>query len=185
MILTVAELRLLVTSSLEEPALQILLDAEEAAIIAAVGGTGEVTEHIQTNGYHRLVLGRPAGTIASLTEYIGGVATVLSTNDYRADGYVLARLGRGTNPSWRWAPHVMVVYTPTADMADWKRVQLLLIKLDLDYQPGVTAETIGTWSTQTSNNSVWHYDLERATILASLSGSGRMVITGDDEWMTA
>ena len=183
MILTVAELRLLVTSSLEEPALQILLDAEEAAIIAAVGGTGEATEHIQTSGYHRLVLGRPAGTIASVTEYIGGVATVLSTNDYRADGYVLARLGRGTNPSWRWAPHVMVVYTPTADMADWKRVQAELVRLDLSRNPGVNAETIGTWSVTYAGPDT--NDQERAAILASLSGSGRMVITGDDEWMTA
>lgn len=181
-ILTVADLRTLLTSSLEDDALQILLDAEEAAIVAAAGATGEVTEHISTGGYHRLVLDRPAGAIASVTEYIGGVATVLAADDYRAEGYVLTRLGNGTNQSWRWAPHVVVVHTPTAGTAEWQRVQLLLVKLDLDYQPGVTSETIGTWAVTKAANSVWNYDLERANILASLGVGGRMTIVADDEW---
>lgn len=178
--LSVTQLRQFITSSLGDEALQILLNAEAAAIIAAAGATGEVTEHIQTGYYHRIVLDRPAGTIASVTEYNGGVPTVLETDDYRAEGYVLTRTGRGTNPSWRWAPHVVVVHTPTVDTAEWQRVQVDLVRLDLSRNPGVTAETIGTWSVTYAGPTA--NDDERAAILASLGVGGRMTIVADDEW---
>ncbi|HEY5275074.1 MAG TPA: hypothetical protein VIK38_00810 [Coriobacteriia bacterium] len=179
-ILTVAQLRTFITTPLEDPALQILLDAEEAAIIAEAGATGEVTEYLQGAWNHRLVLDHLAGTIARVTEHWGGTETVLSTDDYRAEGYVLSRLGNGTNQSWRWAPHVVVVHTPTTDTAEWDRVQVDLVRLDLSRNPGITAETIGTWSTSYAAPTA--IDEERAAILASLGGGGRMTIVADDEW---
>lgn len=178
-ILTVAQLRSLVTSSLGDPALQILLDAEEAAIVAAAGGASEVTEYILTGWRHRLVLDQLAGSIASVTEYNGGVATVLAADDYRAEGYVLTRTGRGTNPSWRWASAVAVVHTPNVDNGEWERVQLDLVRLDLSRNPGVTQEQIGTWSVTYAGPTA--VDDERTAILTSLGMGGRMVIVADDE----
>ncbi len=185
-LLTVAQFREHVTTTLSDSALQTLLDASEAAIVAAVGATGEVTEYLSAHAFygdalHRITVARQIGTIASVTEYSGSVATVLDATDYRASGYVLSRLPHGTHSQWAWSHRVAVVYTPADDTSERERVQLELVKLDLNAQPGLAAQSVEGFGETYNSNSVMNYEIERALILATLGGSGGgMVVVGDE-----
>ena len=181
MLLTVDQFREHVTTSLPDAALQTLLNAAEAAILEVVGEPGEVTEYITarpTNdgyapwgispGYRRISVARP-------------IASVTSVTDYRASGYVLQRIPDGTHPRWQWGQRVVVVYTPGDETADRERVQIELVRLDLNAQPGIALETIGTWEERYSGAGLLNYSAERADLLASLgsAASGGMVVVGE------
>jgi hypothetical protein len=176
--LTVTQLRQFVTSSLEDAPLQTLLDAAATAIVGVAGATGEITEHVSAwdGFYHRITVARPIAAITSVTEYAGGVETILAADDYRADGYVLTRLGYGTNPRWWfWGRHVVVVYTPADDTAERQRVQMELVKLDLNWKPGLTVQGVEGFTEQYAAT----YEQSRADILGTLGGaSGGMVVVG-------
>jgi hypothetical protein len=182
-LLTVDQLRTFVASGLPDSALQTLLNAAEQAIVALAGATGDVTEYLSAqqfygDGLHRITVARPIGTITSVTEHSGGVATMLDATDYRASGYVLSRLPNGTHPQWAWAHRVTVVYTPADDTSERERVQVELVKLDLSWAPGLVQQQIGTWSE--SYALPGSYEAERAAILATLGGSGSgMVVVGE------
>lgn len=167
MILTVADLRTFVTSALPDAALQTLLDAAEAAIVGVAGATGEVTEYV-AGGYSRIVVGRQIGTLTSITED----DVLLAATDYRGSGYVLTRLDDAGNPR-PWGTAVTVVYTPADDTAERQRVQLELVKLDLNYRPGLIAQSVEGFAEQYAAT----YEQSRADILDTLSpGSGMVVI---------
>jgi hypothetical protein len=171
MLLTVAELREHVTSTLPDAALQRLLDASEAAIVEIVGATGEITEHIHGYGLHRIVVARPIETVSSVTED----HIVLAADDYRASGYVVTRTGHGTNPSWIWGSYLTVVYTPADDAVERQRVQMELVRLDLNWKPGLTQQTVEGFAEQYAAT----YEQSRADILDTLSASGGgMVVIG-------
>lgn len=150
MILTVPQLRGFIRTPLDDAALQILLDQTEEDILKFAGAPGQVTELID-GGYRRLTLNRPATSILSVVETIGLTLTTqitLDASDYRirAYGYVLERLGTGTNPRWFWGRLVTVTYSYAADDAVRQMVQVDLIKLELAFSAGVAGETIGAWS---------------------------------------
>jgi len=177
-LLTVAEFRDLVETQASDTALEMYLAAAAQEIAAQAGAFGEVTEHVGAHGnyyspgHNRVVTNRPIGTVTSVTE--DGV--VLATDDYTASGYILHRIGTGTNPRWHWGRHVIVVYTPADDTAERRRVQSELVKLDLDFEPGLASQQIGTW-TETYRTDATRDEL-RAEILASLStpGGGMLVV---------
>jgi hypothetical protein len=170
LLLTVAEFRQLVSSSLGDEALQLLLDAAEQAITSRYGALGTPVVETLDGGQSYLFLRRRADTIVSLVETNGTTDTTLAADDWRirGDGVSILRLGLGTNRQDRWGAPVVATYVPLDDEADRKRVQLELVKLDQDYAPGVTAETIGAWTEQRSQSSVWNYQAERAAIIESL-----------------
>lgn len=177
MTLTVGDLRGYITSGLTDPALQKLLDAAYEAIGHQSGAAGAVTE-FAVGGYSTLILDRQASAITSVTERIGGVDVVLAANDYRHSGYVLTRLDTGTNPRSTWAD-TTTVYDPVVDAAEWDRVAVALVELDLNYSPGVTSERIGDWEETKADNSAMNYAIERETILASLGSGPVMTLVSD------
>lgn len=155
---------------LPDASLTILLNAAIAAVNEVAGATGEVTEYL-TGGYTRIVVGRQIGTVTSVTEN----DVVLAATDYRASGYVLTRLDTAGDAS-TWGT-VVVVYTPSDDTAERQRVQLELVKLDLNYRPGLIAQSVEGFAEQYSSSSVMNYEIERGLILATLGGaSGGMVV---------
>lgn len=166
---------------LSDDALQLLLDAADAEIIRFAGASGSAEEWL-VGGRRELVLSKPATSIATVVEHIGGPATpiTLTPDDYQADptGYLLYRLGTGTHPRWHWWGRVSVTYTPTADDAIRKGVELDLVRLMIGYNPGATSETVGSWTTQLAANSVWNNSKERDSILARLVTHGRMLVVG-------
>ena len=174
MSLTVAQFREHVTSSLGDEAVQRLLDASAEAIIGALGqyaSDGTATEEFPRVSGMSLMLSRPAESISEVVERAHfAVPLTLAADDYvlSTSGYVLRRLRTGTTPSIVWRPLVTVTYLPLSDLAERDRVQLELVKLDLAYQPGITQETIGSWS-ETLAQGDRTYQVERAAILASLN----------------
>lgn len=183
MILTVDELREHVETSLGDDAMQRLADAAEAAIVSRIGATGERTELLH-GGYRTISLGRPVASIDGVTETVNTTTTTLDPSDYRLrpDGYTLERLSTGVNRRWQWWGLVEVTYTPTDDAALRAEVQIDLVKLALTYNPGLTSETIGTWTEQYASNSVWNNSQEREAILARLDPSPGLVIVGQSAW---
>jgi hypothetical protein len=174
--LTVDEFRLLATTERTDAALTILLDAAAEDIVNAIGPAGAVTELIEAEG-DLLRLGRPAQSIISVVEYgfvSASVGTTLSADDYElsSSGQTLRRLRTGTNPRFRWFRSA-VTYEPVSDESNRRRVQLELVQLDLSYSPGISQETIGSYSVSHGSNAQWNYQKERAAILATLtSGIG-------------
>ena len=194
--LTVDQFREHVTTTLPDAALQTLLDAAEAAILEVVGEPGEVTEYITARptgsgfapwglsvGYRRISVARPIATVTSVTEYLSDEGTVLDTTDYRASGYVLQRIPDGTHPRWYWGNRVVVAYMPQDETADRERVQIELVRLDLNARPGLAEQAVEGFLERYSGAGLLQYSQERADLLASLgsAASGGMVVVGDDE----
>lgn len=151
--------------------LTLLLDAEEAAIRAELGGDpGTFTEVVVGGRLSFLTLRRRASSITSVGTVLDGVSTTLVAGDYRlaGDGRTLFRRGDGTNPSFAWYGYVTVEYEAEDDTDIRKRVQRELVALDLAYAPGATSEQIGAWMEQQQRSSVWNAEKERAAILATL-----------------
>ena len=142
-----------ISTDLGTDALQLLLDAAENDINEILGpvspvssndATGTVNELVRVHG-DLILLSRPAESIVQVIEG----TTTLDPTDYelRSNGRFLQRLHDSTsvNPAWRWHHLVDVTYV-FDDLATRKRVQIALVKLDLNHQPGASQETIGTWS---------------------------------------
>lgn len=180
-LLTVDELRLFPAfagrTDVDDDVLEILLEAAESAIERELGGpVGSVTEVVSGDLYTFLTLRRRALSITSIATADSGVTTNLSANDYRLayDRRTIFRLGDGTNPGAYWPARPgtsTVVYAAENDLADRKRVQALLVDLDLNAAPGVAMEQIGAWMETRQQNAQWNEATERRAILATLWGS--------------
>jgi len=171
-LLTVSELREHVQTSLVDDALERLLDDAEASIVKHAGDLADVTEFVDGGG-PTLVLRRRADSITSVVESFGVGDVTLATNDWRARGaYVLERLRTGTNPRSSWRGPVQVVYEPEDDTATRKIVQLDLIKLEIANNPGLAAETVGSWTQQYLTNSSRTLADSRGDVLSRLREPG-------------
>lgn len=164
-----------ITTALVDDALQLLLDAAEQAITGRFGALEGLYDEglVETHdgGQSYIFLRRKAASIESITETDGTTDTVLAADDYRIrdDGVSVLRLGTGTNPRSFWGGPVRVAYSFADVDAEYARVQLALVQLDLNHNPGLTSETIGSWS-QSSNSGV-DYQAERELILDSLNAA--------------
>lgn len=175
-LLTPAEFREHVTTSLADSALQILLDAAETAIVGRVGEIG-VLQDRRRGGGTLLSLSRAAATIGSVIERYGdplGLTDVpLATDDWTLlpDGYTLRREWTGTHRNDRWADAVIVNYTALDDTAERQRVAIALVKLDISHQPGLQAQQIGDWSETYARQAATDYKAERESLLDSLASN--------------
>lgn len=172
-LLTVEQLRAFVTSALGDDELQLLLDGAEAAIVARYGPAGADVTEIYDGGQTYIFLRRQASAIVEVKEDVEVENTTITTTDYRLrpDGVSLRRLETGPNFRHGWGQPVSVKYTPIDDTAERKRIQVALVELELNHDPGSTMETIGSWTEQSQSSSVWNYEAERESILASLAAS--------------
>ena len=164
---------------LDDESLQLLLDFAEAEIDRYAGPTSTVTE-VYEGGGRLLALKRRAASIVSITEttYPSYVVDDLATDDWyaRPDGYVVERIGGGTVSRYHWRDRVTVTYVPEDDRDIRKGVQADLVALATNYQPGLTSETVGAWTTQVASNSVWNESTQRVSILSRLTEGGRMAV---------
>lgn len=183
MTLTVDQLREHVTSELSDEALQRLLDAAYGAIATRIGPAGDRVEQFY-GGFRTIGLGRPTDSVSSVSETIGTTTTTLNANDYRLrpDGYTLERLATGTNPRWYWFGTIMVTSTPVGDDATRDEVAIDLCRLALNYNPGLTMEQVGSWTTQFVSSSIWNNAEEREAILGRLAPSLGVVVVGGSPW---
>lgn len=172
-LLTPADLREHIQTSLVDTALQRLIDGAEMDILQQAGPLG-VLEDRRRGGGTLLFLSRPVGTLTSVVERYGdplGLTDItLDATDYTLmpDKRTLRREWIGTHRVDRWADDVIVTYTVLDETADRQRALINLVKLEIAYQPGLTAQSIGTWMEQYRNV---NYVDERAQIFASLNSS--------------
>lgn len=182
-ILSVEEFREHVTSDLDDDAIGRLLEAAEAVIVRHAGEPGEATE-IFDGGRRFYTLDRAAESVESITETWHANEVTLADNDWYLypSGLVVERLRTGDHyPSWgsawgSWA-RVAITYTPADDTAIRVGVQLDLVTLSLNSNPGATAETIGAWMEQKSQSATQTAD-EWTSILSRLDVGPYMLVVG-------
>jgi hypothetical protein len=142
-----SEFRTHVTTTLEDDAVQRLLDDADAAVIAYAGELGTTTE-IMSGGGSRIVTSRPIFSVTSVTEREDSTsALTLTSGDWDTlSPFVLVRRRDGTNPSWHFRGPVRVVYDPVDDTAQRIAAIIALVKFDITHSPGLVRQEIEGWS---------------------------------------
>jgi len=180
-LLTVEDLRKHITTSLDDEALQRMLDANEAAINLVAGPLGvSVTEIHYPVGYESIILtNRRYQTTTSpdtpiIVEGYGTPdARTLASDDFRVSGSAIRRLYFGTNPSsYFYAGPVAITGTPEDDTAIREMALVALCRLDVEFKPGIRAITVGKRRTeyQSAQDSGGDYLTQRNAILDGLTG---------------
>ena len=164
-LLTVAQIREHIETDLLDTAVQRLIDDADAAVIARHGPHTAVTRTVHSDPYLGsptvIYLDRPIASVTSVTEYDSlGNPTVLVPANYELL-YGGRALRRFTTP-YAWGYKVTVVYTPSDDTAQRKRVIADLVKLAIQYD-ATESTSIGDFS-QTGVK----YQTERELILDAL-----------------
>jgi hypothetical protein len=162
--MTLTVLKTFVETDLSDAALQVILDAAEEDLTAAIGSDGGVVDQRDMSGEPDLWLDRPVSSITSITETDSeGTVTTLVASDYRIhpSRMRLSRLTTGTNPQSGWTGMVTVTYAP-ADLNRRNRALVALVNLELAFKPGAASESQGDFS-----RSMQDYDAERARIIAA------------------
>jgi hypothetical protein len=147
-LLTVAQLREHVETSLPDAALDRILASAEQAIATWAGPlevdedgvVADATERLWAPGRTLLRLHQLPTAVTSVTDLVNGVETLLDPSAYRLEGRYVRRLG-GTFGEW-----TIVVYTPTDDSATRRAVLVQLCQLELNVQPGMASQGAGGWS---------------------------------------
>ena len=148
-LLTVAQLREHVETSLPDAALERILASAEQAIATWAGPleldeddiVADVTERVWAPGRALLRLHQLPTAIVSVTDVHDGIETPLDPSAYRLAGRLLRRLGERT-----WGEWTTVTYTPTDDSAVRRSVIVQLCQLELNVQPGMASQGAGGWS---------------------------------------
>jgi hypothetical protein len=148
-LLTVAQLREHVETSLPDTALDRILASCEQAIATWAGpleldeggAVGDVTERVWAPERVLLRLHQLPTAITSVTDVRDGIETLLDPSGYRLVDCYLRRLGGVT-----WGEWTSVVYTPTDDSAIRRTMLVQLCQLELNVQPGMAAQGAGPWS---------------------------------------
>lgn len=174
--LSLANIRKLVETDLDDTALNIVATSEYNDLIARYGDDGERT--IQLPGGHQdLVISLPVVTIASIKEinhYDGTVSELtLASDDYIMlyGGRLLKRVASGANPARSWAPLVSVTYTPASREYLRNRVHCDLIKLALQFN-GTREEWFGDYRTKFGSS----YHTTREQVMRQLANNRGMIL---------
>ena len=169
--LSITELKAQVETDLSDTALQQIIDAAESDIDGYAGPSSAYTVEYDPELLPVLRLPVETSAIVSATEYTGAASeptkTALAADDYELsdDGWDLRRLSDGTNSRDTWGWHVVVVLTPTAEMARRKQAAVGLARLEIIHT-GYSAEKSGDWSATTAD-----LRMERSRILSRLDGA--------------
>ena len=162
MILTVDQLRKHIPDiGVEDEALRVLLDANEAAIEERAGPLAEVTETIYGNGYqHLLRLKTEAVSVVSVETGSHSELVALDTDEYRLEGAFVRREDNAA-----WGTRTAITYVPKNKAAERIITLVELVQCDLNFQPGMSAQSTGGWQESYSKD---HLE-ERERILDRLS----------------
>ena len=165
-LLAPANVREHIETDLVDAALQRLLDDADAEIVKRYGPhTGAVTEILDGGEEGLIFLTRPVASITSVTEQNGLTATVLAANDWRGwyGNRTIERLASGTNGADGWGERITVVYVPSDERAERKRVELQLVTLAIHYEAAQSV-SVGDYS-----ETGLSHDEERNALLAQLA----------------
>lgn len=172
MTLSLADVRPIIGEGPTDDLLEMLLAALYSEVMKTLQTTGsdyEAVDELITVSGPLLPLGQRVQTISSVIED----GTTLDAEDYelRSSRRFLRRLPAGRN----WCGQVDITYVPEADTEEVDRIVLALLRFDLNYNPGVTMESIGAWMEQKSQMPDT-YLKERQAILSSYSPGTSMMV---------
>lgn len=176
-IMTLAELKKhLPGVSLEDEALQRLLEANEFSIESLVGLVANETVIRFPRDFESIIfLGRKPTAIVSIKEAFGyDDQLTLAVDDYTLSGTTLRRVETGTNPRAYWTRPVEIVYSWADDSVDRVRVLVGLVKLDVNHNPGLKSFTVGQHREEYGSGGGKgepSYEEKRAELLGSLQTS--------------
>lgn len=175
-LLTLADVREHIETDLVDPALQRIMDSEEAEIDVRFGAVGVETDDLE-GGERELFPSRPILTVTSLDETIidsngSEVTTTLDPTDFKIlnDGRVLLRQIDGVNPENVWGERIKLIYTPKDTTLRRVGVFIDLIKLALANN-GLKVE----WSGDYRAEQKFDYQDEREKILNRLNAGRRLM----------
>ena len=143
-------------TSLEDDALQRIIDSNEAYMVRVLGPhsrEGSPALELHRGRTRHLLAHGAVGTVVQIREQSAGdtVWIVLDPTDYLLEdsGQTLTRLTTGPNAASRWASLAEITYIPAANLAE--RVTALLEMVGTDVGMGVTSggvssRTMGSWS---------------------------------------
>lgn len=176
-ILTLAQLREHLETDLTDPAVQRIIDADDAEIIRRLGAVATQAE-VRKGGEQYLTLARAAASITSIVERYAIAGTgyqdiTLATNDYNllADGYKIERLFTGTNPNAVFLGIVTVNYVPKDTLAERIALLVRLVTLDITFD-GRAAQSIGDVRIQ----NLADHQAARAALFGALATGGRRLL---------
>lgn len=147
-ILTPAIVREHIETSVPDTALQRLINDADLAVLTFAGPIGDAEDRRRGGGV-LLFLSRTAGSITEVIERYGDVLgltdVTLDPTDYTLmpGGHYLRREWTGIHRSDRWADNVIVRYAAQDDVAARIRVELELVQLELNHQPGLVMDAAG------------------------------------------
>ena len=162
-LLTLAQVRENIETGLSDAALQRVMNSAEEDINQRHGAIDTQTDDIEGN-LKSLWTNRPISSITSVTETIGTVDTVLSSDDYtRRHDRQMDRENDGTNPRQRWGDRVTIIYVPVDDTHRRVTVYLKLILMEIVFS-GLDSSREGDFNSKSLD-----YTSEREKLLGSLS----------------
>jgi len=163
-LVTVADVRALVRSALNDAQLQAVLDREQARLVQRLGApyVDAVTPLTQTRrGEGRYVfLPRRILTVSAVSERLtaGGEAAALTAGDYyvHAESGMVERLPQGL----KWGELITVTYVPADDRAEWRGVLIDLTRLALTRTALQSESIAGEYSYTAAGD----WDAQHATV---------------------
>jgi len=142
MILTVEQFKLHMPDvAVDDDAIRVLLDANEAAIAERVGGIDQIVETVYTNGYqHLLPLKTTPLGVTTVTTGSHTTQVALAADEYTWEGAFMRRAD-----NLIWGTKTVVTYWPNQKAAERIVVLVELMRADLNYEPGMSAQSTGGW----------------------------------------
>jgi hypothetical protein len=174
-LLTVAELRTHVKTTLVDAALQRYLDANEDEIETRFGASPTThTEWLYPSASTFVYLARPATAITTLTETRDGTDTVLTSANYRLSpgGQVLERINASPSYYDTFGERLVVVYSTSDETARRQRVLIKLCQFDIENRPGLGSQTTADQSVSYSSR----VEDEREEIFDALRGLRQVIL---------
>jgi len=176
-LLTVSELRALVSSPLDDTQLSTIISWVEAEITNAIGAayvdsSTTITETVRGQGKNIFVK-RPIESVSSVTEYASLQDTTGTSLTENEEFYVwndegrIERIGRVLGTSG-WGAYVQVAYVPRDDREKRKRAIVDLVRVVLS-QTALKSENVsGAFSYQAPEN--WEAEFRRVMRRLSFTG---------------
>jgi hypothetical protein len=141
-LLSVADVRALVTTALDDTALSAVIVREEAIAVQRLGAPGDgTTERIEivAGVVGTVFVALPILNVTAVAEQaaIGAAWTTVAAGQYEVDGDAGA-LHRAGN----WAKRVRITYVPVDSRERWRGVLIEVIRLALE-QTAMRSESVG------------------------------------------
>jgi hypothetical protein len=167
-LVTLAEVRALINTSLVDANLQVVIDRVEAEVTARIGapqddsGTATITKILPGEGDNLFLPGEVASIVSIVERDEGGVTYTLLETDYRVwGGGVIERLPEDSH----WEDQVLVTYKPVDDRLRRTAAIIDLVRLDLSRTAMLGESVAGEYSYTAPGN----WEAERKRIMKRLA----------------